>query len=291
MVGEAGIGKSRMVQALREEIADVPHTVLCYQCSPHYVNTALHPMIEHMQRAAGIGPEDTGANKLEKLSTWLGAGSMAHDALILLGALLSIPADPRAMRPAMSPQRQKELTFDLLLRLMQRLAEDRPLYVVFEDVHWADPTTLEFLTMLIGRVHDMRALVALTFRPEFVPPWTNQPHVEQLELKNLAPEHALELTKQVAAEQLPPLLIEQVVAKTDGVPLFVEELTRAVLGSAPLSEQLDGSTSDASSSSLSIPSTLQDSLMARLDQLGPQSSSLRLPAQSAASLVLNCLKQ
>jgi predicted ATPase/class 3 adenylate cyclase len=280
LAGEAGIGKSRVVQALREQIADAPHAVLSYQCSPHYVNTALHPVIEHMQRAAGIGHEDTLASKLEKLSTWLGPGPESSDSVSLLAALLSIPVEPGTTLPAMSPQRQKKRTFDLILRLMQRMATAQPLLIVFEDVHWADPTTLELLTLLIERVRKMRALVALTFRPEFAPPWSDQPHIEQRELKNLAPEHALELTQQVAAERLSQTIIEQVVAKTDGVPLFVEELTRAVLGSAPLSEQPDGSISDALPSPLSIPSTLQDSLMARLDQLGPA----KLIAQVAGAI-------
>jgi len=279
LAGEAGIGKSRLVQALREQIAGAPHAVLCYQCSPHYVNTALHPMIEHMQRAAGIGREDTPANKLAKFSTWLGPGPEAREAVSLLGALLSIPADTRFPLPAMSPQRQKERTFELILWFTQRLAAARPLLVLFEDVHWVDPTTQEFLALLIERVREMRALVVLTFRPDFSPPWGDQPHIEQREVKNLAPEHALELTKQVAGERLPQTVIEQVVAKTDGVPLFVEELTRALLGSELLSEHGDRYTLDASLP-LAIPSTLQDSLMARLDQLGPA----KLIAQVAGAI-------
>ena len=266
--GEAGIGKSRMVQALREHIAGAPHTVLLYQCSPHYVNTALYPLIEYMQRAAAISREDTPANKRAKFSKWLGPGSATRDTVSLLGALLSIPADALFPLPAMSPQRQKELTFGLLLGLMRRLAADGPLLVVFEDVHWVDPTTLEFLTLLIERVREMRTLAVLTFRPEFSPPWGDQPQIEQRDLKNLAPEYALELTQQVAAERLPRNLIEQVVAKTDGVPLFVEELTRALLGSEPVGAQGNRSTFDTSLPALAIPSTLQDSLMARLDQLG-----------------------
>ena len=280
LAGEAGIGKSRMVQGLREEITGAPHAVLCYQCSPHYVNTALYPMIEYMQRAAGIGREDTPATKLEKFLTWLGPGPEAGEAVSLLGALLSIPADGQFPLPAMSPQRQKVLTFDLLLGFMQRLAADRPLLVVFEDVHWLDPTTQEFIALLIERVREMRALVVLTFRPEFSPDWGDQPHIEQRELKNLLPEHALELTKHVAADRLSQTVIEQIVAKTDGVPLFVEELTRAVLGSELLSTHGTRNTLDASLPSFSIPSTLQDSLMARLDQLGPA----KLIAQVAGAI-------
>ncbi|MGH8618459.1 MAG: AAA family ATPase [Burkholderiales bacterium] len=278
LAGEAGIGKSRMVQALREALAAAPHLVLACQCSPHFVNTALHPVIEYLQRAADIGPEDSPAHKLAKLSAWL--GPQARDAVSLLGALLSIPADARPALPPMSPQRQKELTFDLLLEFMQRLAAERPLLVVFEDVHWIDPTTQEFLGLLIERARKLRALVVLTCRPESLPAWNDRPRIEQRALRNLAPEYALELTRQVAAERLPPSVIEQVVARTDGVPLFVEELTRAVLGSAPAGGERDGDGPDAPPSALSIPATLQDSLMARLDQLGPA----KLIAQVAGAI-------
>ena len=269
LAGESGVGKSRLVEALWEEVERASHTALCYQCSPYYSNTALYPLIEHIQRAAGIGREDTSASKLAKLSSWLGAQHETHEATALLGLLLSIPAQAPSTLPAMSPQRQKELTFDLLLRLMQRKARDGALLVVFEDVHWLDPTTQEFLSVLIERVRTMRAVVVLTFRPEFSPPWNEHPHIERHEVKNLTVEYALELTRQVAAERLPPSVIEQVVAKTDGVPLFVEELTRAVLGSELLSTYEDRLTPNAALLSHFIPSTLQDSLMERLDQLGP----------------------
>ena len=279
IAGDAGIGKSRIVEALRERIAGSSHMVLSYQCSPFFSNTALYPLIEHIQRAASIGGEDTAEMKRAKLLSWLGAGHQVRDAIALLGALLSIPVDAPPL-PAMSAQRQKELTFDLLLALMQRMAADRTLLVIFEDVHWLDPTTQEFLALLIARARGMRAVVVLTFRPEFSPPWGDQPHIERLDLKNLTPEYALELTKQVAAERLPQGIIEQVVAKTDGVPLFVEELTRAVLGSELLSAHGDRQAPYESLPSHFIPSTLQDSLMERLDQLG----SAKHVAQTASAI-------
>jgi predicted ATPase len=221
-------------------------------------------MIEHVERAAGIGREDTPSAKLAKLSAWLGSAPEAHEAVPLLAALLSIPAPPL---PAMSPQRQKERTFELLLGYIERRAAASAVPIVFEDVHWVDPTTQEFLGLLVERVREMRALVVLTFRPVFSPPWRDRPHVELRELGGLAPEHALGLAQQVAGPRLPPATLEQVVAKTDGVPLFIEELTRAVLGSGPLPAH-------------AIPSTLQDSLMARLDQLGPA----KIIAQVAGAL-------
>jgi class 3 adenylate cyclase/predicted ATPase len=269
LVGEAGIGKSRVVEALLEHIVGTPYSALRYQCSPHYVNTALYPVIQHTERAAGIGREDTPAVKRAKLSAWVGAVPEAGEAVPLLAALLSIPSDERFPLPAMSPQRQKERTFELLLGFIQRLAAAWPVPIVFEDVHWVDPTTQEFLTMLVQRVREMRALVILTSRPEFSPPWRDQPHVELLELSKLAPEHATGLAQQVAGVRLPKMIIEEVVAKTDGVPLFIEELTRAVLGTGLLVEKHGQHTLTRPLPLLAIPSTLQDSLMARLDQMGP----------------------
>ncbi len=266
LAGEAGIGKSRVVEALREQIAPAPDAAQRFQCSPHYVNTALHPIIERIERSAGIGREDTPAVKLEKLSAWLGTGFPTEDAVPLLGALLSVPPGERFPLPAMSPQRRKERTFELLLGLIQRLASS-PLLMVFEDVYWMDPTTQEFLALLVERASEMRVLLVITFRRDFSPPWSDQPHVESRELKRLAPDYAIALAERVAGEQLPGSVIDQVVAKTDGVPLFIEELTKAVLGARFPPEQLSRGTLAAAAGLTAIPSTLQDSLMARLDQL------------------------
>ena len=274
LAGEAGIGKSRIVEALRERIHDAPHVMLRYQCSPHYVNTALYPVIQQTENASNIGREDTPAVKLAKLAAWLPAGLDSGDSVALLGALLSIPNDARFPAPAMSPQLQKDRTFGLLLDLMRRLATERPVLVVVEDLHWMDPTTHEFLGRLIALVGSMNVLIVLTFRPEFATDWRDLPNVEHRELERLTPEDALDLAVQVAgARHLPRLLIEQVVARTDGVPLFVEELTRALLGGG-----LTGA--NMSLPPYSIPFTLQDSLMSRLDQLGPA----KLVAQVAGAI-------
>lgn len=267
LAGEAGIGKSRVVEALLENIVGTPYAALRYQCSPHYANTALYPVIDQAERSAGIGREDEPAVKYAKLSAWVGPGAEAGEAVPLLAALLSLPADERFPLPPMSPQRQKERTFELLLGFIQRLAAAWPVPIVFEDVHWLDPTTREFLTLLVERVRAMQALVILTFRPEeFSPPWRDRPHVALLELGKLEPGHASGLAQQVAGPRLPKAVIEEVVAKADGVPLFIEELTRAVLGSSLASRE---QASTGPPAPLAIPSTLQDSLMARLDQMGP----------------------
>lgn len=280
IAGDAGIGKSRMVEALRERVVGAAPAVLRYQCSPFFSNTALYPLIEQMQAAAGIGGEDTAETKLAKLSAWLEQGPQSGEGAALLGALLSIPADTAPLLAAMSAERRKQLTFDQLFALMQCTAAERTALIVFEDVHWLDPTTREFLGMLIERVRAARALVVLTYRPEFLPPWDDQAHVERRQLTNLAPEYALELTRQVAAERLPESVIEKVVDKTDGVPLFVEELTRAVLGSDLVTAFGDRYTPNASLPAHFIPSTLHDSLMERLDQLGPA----KLTAQVAGAI-------
>ena len=259
LAGEAGIGKSRVVEALLEHIAGTRYSVVRYQCSPYYVNTALHPIIDHTQRSAGIGREDTPALKLAKLSAWLGTTPQAGEALGLLAALLSIPFDGSPLS-AMSPQRQKERTFELLLAFLERQAAAWPLPIVFEDVHWVDPTTQEFLDLLVERVRGMRALLILTFRPDFSPPWRKAQDVELIELGRLESGHATGLARQVSDRRLPEAVIEEIVTRADGVPLFIEELTRALLGS-------EGPLSAIPSSA--IPSTLQDSLMARLDQMGP----------------------
>jgi class 3 adenylate cyclase/predicted ATPase len=270
LAGEAGIGKSRVVEALLENTDGTPCPALRYQCSPHFMNTALYPVIEHTERSAGIGREDTPSAKLAKLSAWLGAVPEANEAVPLLAALLSIPPDERFPLPAMSPQRQKERTFELLLGFIHRLAATRPVPIVFEDVHWVDPTTREFLTLLVDHVSGMRALVILTFRPEeFSPPWSDRPQVARLELGRLEPGHASDLAHQVAGAGLPETIIEEVVAKADGVPLFIEELTRAILSTGLLVEQHGRHTFTGALPPLAIPSTLQDSLMARLDQMGP----------------------
>jgi predicted ATPase/class 3 adenylate cyclase len=268
LAGEAGIGKSRVVVALREQIVGAQYASLHYQCSPHYVNTALHPVITYIERAAGIGREDTPAVKLEKLSTWVGDSHGTGDAVPLLGTLLSMPPDARYPLPAMSPQRQKERTFELLFGFLQQMAAAWPVPVVFEDVHWMDPTTQEFLALVVERVRGLRALVVITCRQNFSPPWKDQPHVEHRELKKLAPEDAIELVERVAGQRLPRSMIEQVVSRTDGVPLFIEELTKAVVDSS-LTDRKNESGLNLAAPLHTIPSTLQDSLMARLDQLGP----------------------
>jgi predicted ATPase len=232
---------------------------LRFQCSPHYTNRALHPVIHHIELAAQIGLEDPAVTKLEKLSAWLDPAADGLRELALLAALLSIPADVAPPLPAMSARRQKQDTFDLLLRAWRTEAGARPLLVIFEDLHWADPTTLELLSVLVERIDGLAALAVFTARPHFAVPWET-PHVTGRELPRLPREAALRLVEHVTGTGgLPKAVVDQVVRRADGIPLFVEELTQAVLGL-----EVD----DPSGSAVAIPSTLHGSLMARLDQLG-----------------------
>jgi class 3 adenylate cyclase/predicted ATPase len=269
LAGEAGIGKSRIAEALRECLGDACMP-LRFQCSPHYMNRALHPVVAHIELAAGIGPEDPAATKLDKLRAWPCPETDKLDDLALLAALLSIPPDAAPSLPVMTAQRQKQDTFDLLLRIWQTQAAARPLLILFEDLHWADPTTMEFLSALVLHIDGMAALAICTFRPDFVAPW-KAPQVEGRELRRLPHEAALHLVENVAgAGRMPDAVLEQVVLRADGIPLFIEELTHAVLGSGVLDDGRRGiADTQGPVPDVAIPSTLQGSLMARLDQLGP----------------------
>ena len=251
--GEPGIGKSRITQALRERVADEPHTRLRYQCSPYHTNSALHPVIEQIERAAGFQRDDTPDEKLDKLEALLSAPPGATTQLF--AALLSLPVD-RYPALAMSPQKQKEETLRALADEVTTLAAVHPVLLIFEDAHWIDPTSQELLDLLVPAVAGHRVLAVITHRPEFEPPWLGQGHVAPLSLTRLGRADAAAMVARVSDTPLPDDVLDQIVAKTDGVPLFVEELTKTVVESG-------AETANA------IPETLQDSLMARLDRLAP----------------------
>jgi TOMM system kinase/cyclase fusion protein len=279
--GEAGIGKSRLVRALKERLTEESHTWLECRCSPYHQNSALYPVIDLLQRVLQFKREDTPEEKLSKLEGALGLyGFSLQETVPLLATLLSLPVT-RYPLPPLSPQKQKQKTLEIILAWLLKEAERRPLLFVVEDLHWIDPSTLELLDLLIDQVPAARILLLLTFRPEFLPPWSSRSHLTLVTLGRLARKQAEVMVEQVTkGKELPPEVFQQVVAKTDGVPLFVEELTKMVLESGFLREEDGHYELLEPLPSLAIPTTLHDSLMARLDRL----STVKETAQLGATL-------
>jgi class 3 adenylate cyclase len=269
--GEAGIGKSRVLVALRERIGDEPYVRVRYQCSPHYVNHAFYPISSQIWQAAGFVSDEPAAARFDKLEAMIAHSRLdARDIAPFLAALLSIPGEGRYPALEMAPAEQKERTIEALIALFEGLTKDTPVLAFLEDAHWIDPTSLDVFGRLIDRLPKLRALLVVTFRPEFAPPWVGRAHVASLELSRFARRQAVAMVDRVAGgKALPAEVTEQIVAKTDGVPLFVEELTKTVLESDLLREENGAYVLRAALTSLAIPSTLQDSLMARLDRLAP----------------------
>jgi class 3 adenylate cyclase/predicted ATPase len=269
--GEAGVGKSRLLCAVRERLADEPYTPLSHYCSPFHQTSALHPVIGLLERAAGFKRDDPPGCKLDKLEALLARASEdVAEAVPLLGALLAIPAGDRYPPLALGPQRQKEWTLAALLDQLAGLAAKRPVLAVYEDVHWSDPTTLELLELVVERVQRLPVLVIITFRPEFAPPWRGRAHLTGLTLNRLSRRRGAALVAELTeGKALPPEVLEQIVAKADGVPLFIEELTKAVLESGLVRDAGDRYELAGPLPPLAIPSTLHDSLMARLGRLAP----------------------
>jgi predicted ATPase/class 3 adenylate cyclase len=268
--GEAGIGKSRIAQALWARVADEPCKRLRYYCSPYHINSALHPVIEQLERAAGLQRSDSPARKLDKLEATLVQDGAAAAAVALLAPFLSIPTGARYPPVELSPKQQKEKTFQLLIDQLKGLAARQPVLILFEDAHWIDPSTQELLHLLVPQMQPLPILLVITFRPEFTPPWTGHTHVTQLSLSRLSQRQATVLIEGLTAgRSLPPNVLAQILVKTDGVPLFVEELTKTVLESGLLEDRGDRHELTGPLPPLAIPSTLQDSLMARLDRLAP----------------------
>ena len=269
--GEAGIGKSRLVATLSESLALGSHRRVRYQCSPYHTNSALHPFIAQLERAAGIRSQDTPGQKLDKLEAMLALGTQqVATATPLIAALLSIPTGERYPPLGLNPVQQRRQTFATLLDQLEGLARQQPVLIVCEDMHWADATTLELFDLTVDRIRGLPILVLMTFRPEFEPPWTGLANVSLLRLDRLDRQDTRALVEQVTVgRQLPGEMMTQIIDKTDGIPLFVEELTKMVLESGLLVEDTGRYRLDSPLPPLAIPATLQDSLMARLDRLAP----------------------
>src|SRR5499425_608380 len=271
--GEAGIGKSRLVQVLTDQVAAEPRAWLTpCQCSPYHQHTALYPLIDLLERVVlRFEREESPPQKLRKLEGFLVQyGLPLAEAVPLLASLLSLPLPADYAPLAVAPEQQKQQTLHALLTILLRRAAQQPVLFVMEDLHWVDPTTLEFLSLLVDQGPTARILALWTFRPDFSPPWTGRSHLTQVTLPRLPHRQAAEMIGRVAhGKTMPPEVVEQVVAKTDGVPLFVEELTKMVLESGLLQEQEEGYALTGPLPPLAIPTTLHDALMARLDRLAP----------------------
>jgi predicted ATPase/class 3 adenylate cyclase len=269
--GEPGIGKSRLVRALRDQLSDAPHTSLSHFCSPFHTNSALYPVVGLLERAAGIRREDPPAEQLDKLEAMLALGTdNVQESAPLIADLLAIPTGQRYRPLELSPHQKKEGTFRALLGQLEGLAARQPVLAIYEDVHWADPTMLELLDRAVDKVQRLPVLMIVTFRPEFAPRWTGHGHVTALFLSRLGRRQGAAVVDRITGgKPLPQEVLDQILAKTDGVPLFVEELTKAVLESGLLEDRGSHYALTGPLPPLAIPTTLQDSLMARLDRLAP----------------------
>ncbi len=268
--GEAGIGKSRLVEALRERVAEEDYIWVALRCSPYHANSTLYPVIEHLKRVLGWTPEDGAEAKLEKLEAALERQSLPlAEAVPLYAELMSLALPEGRYAPLeLSAQQKREQTLDTLAGWLLEMAERTPVLQVWEDLHWADPTTLELLALYVEQSPTVSMMNMLIYRPEFVPPWTMRSHMTPITLNRLErPEVEALIGHQAGGKAVPSAVIEHIVGKADGVPLYVEELTKTILESDYLREEAERYTLAGSLSEVAIPATLQDSLMARLDRL------------------------
>src|SRR5208282_900287 len=267
--GEAGVGKSRLVEGLREA-AGKDHIWVAIRCSPFRTASAFHPIVEHLKRVFGWQPEDMAPQHLAKLEAGL-AGFRTlplSESVRLFADLMSVPApEDRYPRLAMTAQQQRDATLDAIVAWLIETAERTPALMAWEDLHWADPTTLESLGMLIEQAPTTALLVVATYRPELTPLWPQRSHMTPITLNRLErPEVETMVGHLAGGRSLPGEVVDHIVAKADGVPLYVEELTKAILGSGVLEARADIYVLTGALAQLHIPETLQDSLMARLDR-------------------------
>ena len=267
--GEAGIGKSRLTAALLERLASEPHTRLRYFCSPQHTDSAFYPIIGQMERAAGLAPNDAAQGKLDKLDAVLAQTSTSKQDAVLFAEMLSLPNDGRYPALDLAPQQRRQKTLEALTVQLAGLASQRPVLMIFEDAHWTDPTSLEAFGRAVDRIKTLPALLIVTFRPEFNAPWVGQPHVTTLTLNRLGERDAATIIDHlVGNKELPAGVMAEIVERTDGIPLFVEEMTKAVL-EAESEGAARRTLAAVPSPALAVPASLHASLMARLDRLGP----------------------
>ena len=266
--GEAGIGKSRLTAALLKNLAAEPHTRLRYFCSPQYTDSAFYPFIGQMERSAGFARDDASQARLDKLDALFAPSLMSAEDVALIAEMLSLPNDGRYPVLNLTPPQRRQKNLEGYVLQVGAFARQNPVLMIFEDAHWTDPTSLELLGRIVDRIADLRVLLIVTFRPEFEAPWIGRPHVTALTINRLAQRDIDAMIDRVVGNKLLPASIRQdIIERTDGIPLFVEEMTKAVLeaeseGDARLTA------ANMPSPALAVPASLHASLMARLDRLG-----------------------
>ena len=267
--GEAGIGKSRLTAALLERLASGPHTHLRYFCSPQHTDSALYTIISQMERAAGFVHDDIPRARLDKLDVMLAQTSTSKQDAALLAEMLSLPNDGRYPAIDLAPVQRRQRTLEALTTQVAKLASQRPVLMIFEDAHWTDPTSLEAFGRTVDQIKTLPALLIVTFRPEFSAPWVGRPHVTSAALNRLGErETAAIIARLVGNKELPADVMAEIVERTDGIPLFVEEMTKAVL-EAEGEGAAQRTAATVPSPTLAVPASLHASLMPRLDRLGP----------------------
>ena len=265
--GEAGIGKSRLTATMLELLAREPHTRIRYFCSPQHTDSGLYPIIAQIERAAGFTHQDTVQAKLDKLDALLGQTASQNAAL--LANMLSLPNDGRYMQLDLAPQQRRQKTLEALTAQLDMLSRQNPVLMILEDAHWIDPTSLELLGMIVSKLARSRMMLIITFRPDFQPYWLGQPNVTSLNINRLTRADAEAMINRIVGNRLLPTNIRQdIVDRTDGIPLFLEEMTKAVL-EAETQSAAERALAAAPSPGISIPASLYASLLTRLDRLGP----------------------
>jgi class 3 adenylate cyclase len=267
--GEAGIGKSRLTAALLERRAAEPHTRLRYFCSPQHTDSALYPIISQMERAAGFTHDDNTQSKLDKLDALLARSFTPRQDAALIAEMLSLANDDRYPALELAAEQRRQKTLQALTAQLEALSRSNPVLMIFEDLHWIDPTSLEVLNRTVDRLRTLGVLLIVTYRPEFEPPWIGRPYVAALSLNRLGGHEIVAMIDRVTGNKaLPESIRQDIIERTDGIPLFVEEMTRAVLEAESESDARK-TAATVPSSALAVPASLHASLMARLDRLGP----------------------
>ena len=267
LVGQPGVGKSRLAHAMARQLAVPGLPQLHYYCSPFHRHSALYPILEQLKRAAQFAHDDTADDRLTKLEALADSFGQARDVIALLAHLMSIPGGERYPPPVMERQQQKEITLTALSSLLVRVARRQPLLIVAEDLHWVDPTSLELLELLVGQVPTLPILMIATFRPEMAVKWTGE-HVTMATIRRLSRRQSLELLQRLTDDKpIPAAISNQILERTDGIPLFIEEMTKSVMEFGVLQDAGDHYELSRSAPFTAIPATLRDSLMARLDRL------------------------